>query len=61
MYLSHAGVVCGVHTIHVVQSGFHLRGGGGGGGAQGKLPPQSAQLPPQTAGASPPKICMPLM
>ena len=34
--------------------GFHLRGGGGG--AQGKLPPQTAQLPPQTDPTSPPKI-----
>ena len=31
-------------------------GGGGGGGGQGKLPPQTAQLPPQTDPTSPPKI-----
>ena len=30
---------------------------GGGGGAQGKLPPQTAQLPPQTDPTSPPRYC----
>ena len=48
-----------VHELSV--SLVELLQGSSRGGVQGKLPPQSAQLPPQTTGASPPKICMPLM